>query len=52
MTKLALGTAQFGQEYGILNASGQIKKSEVLKIIKSAKEKNRFNRHGNQLRRK
>lgn len=40
MTKLALGTAQFGQEYGVTNFSGQIKKSEILKIIKFANEKN------------
>ena len=38
MTKLALGTAQFGQEYGISNFSGPIKRSEVLEILKSAQE--------------
>ena len=40
MTKIALGTAQFGQEYGISNFSGLIKKTEILKILKSAKKQN------------
>ena len=40
MTKIALGTVQFGQNYGITNKLGRVKKPEVLKIIKFAKKKN------------
>ncbi|MDC0863388.1 aldo/keto reductase [Candidatus Pelagibacter sp.] len=40
MTKIALGTVQFGQSYGITNKLGKVKKSEVFKIIKFAKKKN------------
>ena len=34
--KLILGTANFGQEYGIVNQSGKIADSEILKIIELA----------------
>jgi aryl-alcohol dehydrogenase-like predicted oxidoreductase len=37
MNKLALGTAQFGLKYGIANLEGQIKSSEVNKILELAK---------------
>lgn len=40
MNKIALGTVQFGQSYGVTNKLGKVKKSEVLKIIKFAKKKN------------
>lgn len=40
MSKLALGTAQFGLKYGIANESGQIKKPDAREIIKFAKEEN------------
>ena len=35
--KLCLGTAQFGLDYGITNKSGLVPKSEVGKILESAK---------------
>jgi aryl-alcohol dehydrogenase-like predicted oxidoreductase len=40
MSKLALGTAQFGQRYGIANQTGQIKIAEIDRILKLAKDKN------------
>lgn len=40
MNKLALGTVQFGIDYGIINKLGQVKKTEVSKIIESAKNEN------------
>lgn len=40
MSKLALGTAQFGMKYGIKNLEGKIKFSEVNKILKLAKNLN------------
>ncbi len=40
MTKLALGTAQFGQKYGIANKIGQIKVAEIDRILQLAKEEN------------
>lgn len=40
MTKLALGTVQFGLNYGIANKSGKIKKIEATKIIKAAQKHN------------
>ena len=40
MSKLALGTVQFGLEYGVANESGQINFSEAKNILKLAKEKN------------
>lgn len=40
MSKLALGTAQFGQRYGIANHTGQIKISEIDKILQLAKNEN------------
>jgi aryl-alcohol dehydrogenase-like predicted oxidoreductase len=40
MTKLGLGTVQFGLDYGIINKSGQIKKAEAKEIIKLAKKNN------------
>jgi aryl-alcohol dehydrogenase-like predicted oxidoreductase len=36
MTKLALGTAQFGCNYGIANVSGQVKVSEAKRILELA----------------
>lgn len=36
--KLALGTAQFGFNYGIANTSGQVQPKEVAKIIKFAEQ--------------
>ena len=36
MNKLALGTAQFGLDYGISNQSGKINLSETKKIFKFA----------------
>lgn len=38
--RLALGTAQFGLDYGISNKNGQVKKSEIKKIIQIAKQYN------------
>ncbi len=38
MNKLALGTAQFGFDYGISNKYGQVKLSEVKKIFNLAKK--------------
>ena len=40
MSKLALGTAQFGQRYGIANQTGQIKITEIDKILQLAKDEN------------
>ena len=40
MSKLALGTAQFGMNYGIANKYGKIKIEDIKEIIKLAKEKN------------
>jgi aryl-alcohol dehydrogenase-like predicted oxidoreductase len=40
MSKLALGTAQFGQKYGIANKIGQINVSEIDRILQLAKEEN------------
>ncbi len=40
MNKLALGTAQFGQKYGIANQEGQLKIPEIEKILKFAKNSN------------
>ncbi|MFA7252981.1 MAG: aldo/keto reductase [Patescibacteria group bacterium] len=36
--KLALGTVQFGLDYGISNSSGKVEESEVLEILKLAKD--------------
>ncbi len=38
--KLALGTVQFGLNYGINNSSGQVKEEEVSKILTFAKDHN------------
>ena len=38
MPELALGTAQFGMDYGINNDRGKIPQTEVCKILKFAKE--------------
>jgi aryl-alcohol dehydrogenase-like predicted oxidoreductase len=38
--KLALGTVQFGLDYGIVNHSGQVKFEEVKKILRYAKKSN------------
>ena len=40
MSKLALGTAQFGLRYGIANQKGQVNFSEAKKILKYAKNSN------------
>ena len=40
MSKLALGTVQFGLDYGILNTTGQAPLEEVKKVLKLAKEHN------------
>lgn len=40
MSRLALGTAQFGLTYGIANQKGQIKFSEANKILELAKNSN------------
>jgi aryl-alcohol dehydrogenase-like predicted oxidoreductase len=37
--KLALGTVQFGQDYGIANATGKVSRSEVDKILELARLK-------------
>ena len=39
MTKIAIGTVQFGQKYGITNKLGQVGKLEVKKILELAREK-------------
>lgn len=39
MNKLALGTVQFGLDYGISNTQGQVKSKEVGEILTLAKEK-------------
>lgn len=36
MDKIALGTAQFGMDYGICNSRGQIRRVEVFEILDSA----------------
>ena len=38
MSKIALGSVQFGLDYGISNVSGQVSFKEVEKILKLAKE--------------
>jgi aryl-alcohol dehydrogenase-like predicted oxidoreductase len=40
MKKLALGTVQFGLNYGIANSGGQVSKTEIKKILTLAKEQN------------
>lgn len=40
MSKLALGTAQFGQKYGIANKIGQINVTEIDRILQLAKKVN------------
>lgn len=40
MNKLALGTAQFGLDYGIYNIGGQVSSEEARKVLKLAKEYN------------
>ncbi len=40
MSKLALGSAQFGLSYGIANQKGQVNFSEAEKIVKYAKKSN------------
>ena len=39
-SKLALGTAQFGLNYGITNDAGQVQTKEVRKILSYAKQNN------------
>lgn len=36
MSKLVLGTAQFGLNYGISNTCGKVSESEVIKILDKA----------------
>ena len=38
MSKLALGTAQFGSKYGIANQTGKMQSLEIKKILELAKE--------------
>ena len=38
-SKLALGTAQFGMDYGISNTNGMVNKDEIKKIFKLARYK-------------
>lgn len=38
MTKLALGTAQFGQSYGVANTCGQVSRSEIEAILRRASQ--------------
>ena len=38
MSKIVLGTVQFGTNYGINNTSGQVMPDEVVKILKFAAE--------------
>ena len=38
MNKLALGTVQFGLDYGISNIGGQVSLEEARKVLKLAKE--------------
>ena len=40
MSKLALGTVQFGLDYGITNSKGQVQIEEVKSILEYAKENN------------
>jgi aryl-alcohol dehydrogenase-like predicted oxidoreductase len=40
INKICIGTVQFGQDYGIANKSGKVKKSEAFKIINSARKNN------------
>ena len=40
MNKLALGTAQFGIDYGINSISGKVKTQEIEKILHLAKSEN------------
>ena len=40
MTKLALGTVQFGLDYGITNSEGKVQIREVASILEYAKDKN------------
>lgn len=40
VSKIALGTVQFGLDYGINNKNGQIKEQEVFKILTFANENN------------
>ena len=38
--KISIGTAQFGNDYGITNQSGKVQKTEVFEILSSAKKNN------------
>ena len=40
MSKLALGTVQFGLKYGIANQTGQVKPEDAKKILQLAKDAN------------
>jgi len=40
MNKLALGTVQFGLDYGVTNSAGKVQIREVASILEYAKEKN------------
>ncbi len=37
MSKIALGTVQFGLDYGVSNLNGQVSFSEVVKILELAR---------------
>ena len=37
MNRLALGTVQFGMEYGIANNSGQFSSTEIKEVLRLAK---------------
>lgn len=39
ISRLALGTAQFGEDYGIANSTGQVSKEQAIEILNYAKSK-------------
>ena len=40
ISKLCIGSAQFGSDYGITNKNGMVKEKEVRDIFKIARKKN------------